>query len=97
MRIWRNFEKIVKVPRKPRKVVKGVCKGPSIEALKKLTAWSNDHPATCDCNKCMVLPGTVVRVIPMLGDHVRESEWLRKHWPSHSQKRFPRDSACCIA
>jgi hypothetical protein len=75
--------------RKPRKVVKGVCKGPSIEALKKLTAWSNDHPATCDCNKCMVLPGTVVRVIPMLGDHVRESEWLRKHWPSHSQKRFP--------
>ena len=75
--------------RKPRKVVKGVCKGPSIEALNKLTAWSNDHPATCCCKQCMVLPGTVVRVIPRHGDDVRESEWLLKHWPSHSQKRFP--------
>jgi hypothetical protein len=37
----------------------------------------------------MVLPGTVVRVIPRLGDDVRESEWLGKNWPSHSQKRFP--------
>lgn len=72
--------------RKPKKVC---CKGPSIEALKTLTAWSNSHPATCYCKECMVLPGTVVRVIPRLGDDGwRESEWLRKHWPNHSQKRF---------
>ncbi len=40
--------------RRPRKIVKGVCKGPSIEALNKLTAWSNNHPVTCECEKCMV-------------------------------------------
>ena len=83
--------------RKQRKVMNGVCKGPSVEVLKTLTAWSNDHPVTCRCKQCVVPPGTVVRVIPRLGDdNWRESEWLRKHWPSHSQKRFPFCALHCL-
>jgi len=75
---------------KARKVVKGVCLGPDVNVLRGLTEWKQGHAELCrsGCASCTVPAGTVVRVIPRNVDY-RESEWLKKHWPSHSQKRFP--------
>lgn len=75
---------------KARKIVKGVCQGPDVTVLRKLTEWKQEHAERCrsGCSGCMVPAGTVVRVIPRNEDY-RESEWLKAHWIHHSQKRFP--------
>jgi hypothetical protein len=80
-----------------RTVVRGVCKGPHVEVLKKLTGWKDDvpHENSCSCAKCVVPAGTVVRVIPRSTEW-RRSEWLEKFWPSYDQKRFPFCALHCL-
>jgi hypothetical protein len=82
---------------KSRKVVRGVCEGPSAKVLEQLKGWEQGHADNCSCPACTVPAGTVVRVIPRHGDEDwRESSWLREHWKTHSQKRFPFCALHCL-
>ena len=83
--------------------VEGVCQGPDIEKLKRLTGWQASHDEQCVCARCLIPADTAVRVIPRAGlvDEpdwlkVRESTWLKEHWKSHSQKRFTLCALHCL-
>ena len=90
-----------KPPAKPRAVrsrrvqTPGVCQGPDVEVLKRLTGWQESHDQQCACARCLIPADTAVRVIPRAGSDgqpewlkERESSWLKERWPSHNQKRF---------
>ena len=83
--------------RPQRRTVLSACKGPDVSKLKALTGWMEDHLIDCDCVKCAVPVGTVVRVIPRQPeDGWRKSDWLSEVWPSHDRNKFPFCALHCL-
>ncbi len=50
--------------------------------------WKKGHNETCQCNICVILPGTIVRRMIQPG-FSRESAYLNEHWKGISRGRFP--------
>uniref|UniRef100_A0A7S0MB41 Uncharacterized protein n=1 Tax=Cryptomonas curvata TaxID=233186 RepID=A0A7S0MB41_9CRYP len=50
--------------------------------------WKSNHPASCQCLKCLIPAGTIVRRLIQPG-FSRESEYLNQYWNGVSRGRFP--------
>ena len=68
---------------------------PDEDVLKLLVGWRGGHKHTCECEQCVIPPGTCVRVIPRFG-FVRPSDFLGKHFPLLSAERMPFCALHCL-
>jgi hypothetical protein len=63
-------------------------KGPDVDVIKGCDGWKKGHNETCQCNLCVIPPGTIVRRMIQPG-FSRESAYLNEHWKGISRGRFP--------
>ena len=63
-------------------------KGPDVDVTKGCDGWKKGHNETCQCNLCVIPPGTIVRRMIQPG-FSRESAYLNEHWKGISRGRFP--------
>jgi hypothetical protein len=63
-------------------------KGPDVDVIKGCYGWKKGHNETCQCNLCVIPPGTIVRRMIQPG-FSRESAYLNEHWKGISRGRFP--------
>ena len=62
--------------------------GPDSAVIKRCDGWKTDHKAACNCVKCVIPAGTIVRRLIQPGFD-RASEYLDQHWTGVSRARFP--------
>jgi hypothetical protein len=61
---------------------------PDVAVIKGCDGWKKGHNETCECKRCVIPPGTIVRRMIQPG-FSRESAYLNEHWKSISRGRFP--------
>ena len=75
-------------PKKRAKKVPVAKSEPDERMMKALVGWKEEHKLDCHCEKCFILKGTCVRVIPRPGFE-RTSAFLKEHCPSLTPERCP--------
>ena len=69
--------------------------GPDPALFRTLVGWKLRHLASCMCPQCVLPADAIVRIIPNHG-FCRDSEFLKKHWPTSRRDHFPFCALHCM-